>query len=152
MQASLSALRLAVGMVSHVDLPLDDLLAAVVKSASIEVVEAMRKNIPVESPQFNVPLPNKSRGDAQQHPPERLQRQSYAALCKFMQSVERRSKSLLRLRSKCPGCGSTQKQRCVCVSWKSKMVRVSNGKGGLVWVKTTNEAEYKAKIAVEGGN
>lgn len=134
-QASLICLRLAVGMVAHVDLPVDDLLAAVAKSASTEVVEAM---------QTSTSYSDSSDAAAQ--------RQSYAAMRKWMRIVETPSRSVFNLRSKCPGCGSTQKQRCVCVSWKSQMVRVPNGMGGLVWVKTTNEADYKAKVALESSS
>ena len=66
------ALRVAVGMVSHVDLPLDDTLAAMARSASTEVLGATEKSVSVPAPTYTAPLRAESTGAEQQLPAERL--------------------------------------------------------------------------------
>lgn len=144
---SFYALRVAVGMVSHVDLPLDDLLAALVNSASGELLGAMGTTISVPASGLTeaTPLPNEST-EADQHP-QRLQKESYEALGQFLQKVESPPRSCCGLRSsRCCSCGFTRRDGCDCISWRDEMVRVRNGKGGVVWVKQANVAAYKEKI------
>lgn len=150
MQTTLFAVRVAVGAVSHVDLPLNDLLAAVVKSASTEALGAMRTNVSASGPTGgDNPLFDASKGGVYQPPSERLQKEGYLALCQFMQRMESPSTACCGARFQCPSCGSTRSGDCVCVSWREGMVRVPNGKGGLVWVKKVNEVAYAEKIARE---
>lgn len=150
MQVSLKALRVAVGLVAHVDLPLDDLLAAFTLSVSTEVLGAMGTNIPIADLTEATPLLDESTGADEQRQRHRLQKEGYAALCRFMQILETPPTSSCGWRFRCSSCRSNQRNDCGCVSWKDEMVRVRNGKGGLVWVKKTNERAYKAKISREG--
>lgn len=146
---TLYALRVAVGMVSHVDLPLNDVVAALVNSASTEVLGAWATSISAPGLTEATLLPTGSTdGDV---PPQKLQEEGYAALCRFMQRVENESTSRSGLRFKCFSCGSSKQNDPACESWRDKMVRVRNGKGGVVWVKTANEEAYTAKIAAEAG-
>lgn len=149
-QVSYYALRVAVGMVSHVDLPLDNLMAALTMSASAEVLAAMGTSISISGLTKATRLPDESNGVLEQGEQHRLQKQGYAALCEFMQKLETPPATLCcGIRGRCSTCGSTQRNNCYCVSWRDEMVRVRNGKGGLVWVKKANEAAYKEKICRE---
>ena len=149
-QVSLFALRVAVGTVSNVDLPLDDFLDALVRSSSKDLLDGMGNTVPVSGTPVAAPLHSESSGDGRRLPPEKLQKAAYAALCQFMQTVESPSSTCCGFRARCSTCGSTRDAGCVCVRWKAEMARVPNGKGGLVWVKKTNEAAYVEKIAREG--
>lgn len=148
-QVTLFALRVAVGMVSHVDLPLNDLLAAVVRSASTEVLGAMGTRIFASTLADAAQLRTESTGVERQPPPERLQKEGYLALCRFMQAAERPSTACCGTRFQCFSCGSVSHRNCVCISWRDQMVRVPNGKGGLVRVKRANEAAYTEKVRHE---
>lgn len=147
-QVSFYALRVAVGLVSHVDLPLDDLLAALTQSASDEVLSATDGSIFVPGFTEGTPLLDESAGVAEREQRQRLQEAGYAALCRFMEKVETPSSSCCRP-LQCSSCGSSLRNRCICVSWRGEMVRVRNGRGGLVWVKRTNETDYKEKTRLE---
>lgn len=148
-QVSLLALRVAVGMVSHVDLPLDDLLAAVVRSASTEMLDGVRMSTSASGHTAATPsFRTSAEGDREQEP-QRLQKDAYTAMCKFMQRFENPPTRCCGSRFRCSTCGSTRSSDCYCVSWRAGMVRVQNGKGGLVWVKNTNEEAYAEKIARE---
>lgn len=146
---SFYALRVAVGMVSHVDLPLDDLLAALVATASADVLDAMGTSVSVPRLTESTPLPNDLTGVEAKQQLQRMHREGYAALCEFMQREESPSSLCCGLRFQCATCGSTQSNDCGCVSWRDEMVRVRNGKGGLVWVKKTNKAAYEEKTKRE---
>lgn len=134
-------LRLAVGMVSHVDLPLDNLLDAVVKSTSIEVLSAMGtvSDLVSRDPPFDAESPEYE--DA-----KRLHGESYAALCHFMHEAENPN-GCCGLRF--PWSSSRATQTAIGASWKDSMRQANNGRGGWVWVKNTNLAEYERKIAQE---
>ena len=148
-QVTLHTLRVIGGAVFHVDLPLDDLLGAVVKSAATELMGAMGPSISVLGLTLSTPLPNESTGTEEQQRMRRMQEESYAAMCRFMKGVESPSSSCCGQRFRCSSCGSTRRSRCVCVSWRDEMVRVGNGKGGLIWVKKSNEAAFKRKTDEE---
>ena len=93
----------------------------------------------------NTPLPSES-PEAGQHL-QRLESEGYAALGRFTLRVESPPNSCCGIfSSDCSSCGSTRRNECDCVSWRDEMVRVGNGKGGLVWVKRANAAAYKQKI------
>lgn len=131
------------------DLPLNDLLAAVVKSASGEFLEIMRRGTPGRSPDAASPQSTVARG-AQRPPAKKQTQEAYAALCQFMLHVESSSSTCCGVRSQCPYChASSRGDGCDCVSWKDRMVRVPNGRGAEVWVKTTNKAHYIDKVKRE---
>ena len=143
---SFYAFRVAVGMVSNVDLPLDDLLAALVMSASTELLGTTEASIPAPSLTEATPLPDGWAGVEERQEQQRLQKQGYEALCKFMQRAESPSTACCGYRPRCSTCGSARRTDCACVNWRDEMDRVPNGKGGLVWVKKSNKAAYKEKI------
>lgn len=146
---SLYALRVAVGMVSNVDLPLDGIMSALTMSASSEVLGAMGTSIPSPCMIESTPLPDDSTGVKVQRQGQGPHKEGYAALCRVMQRLETPPTSCCGLRFRCSSCGSTQRDDCGCVSWREEMVRLQNGRGGLVWVKRTNETAYRAKISRE---
>ncbi|CAM9330189.1 unnamed protein product [Laminaria digitata] len=148
LQVSLCALRMAVGMVSHVDLPLNDVVAALVKSASTEVLGAMPTGISARGQTQATLLPTES--TTGEVPPQKLQEEGYAALCHFMHGVEN-AMSCGGRRFKFFTCGSCTQIDPTCVNWRDEMVRVRNGKGGVVWVKKANEVAYREKIMAETG-
>lgn len=154
-QVSLLALRIAVGMVSLVDLPCNEYLAALANSASTDLLGTMGTTIPVSSlPGTASTLPGDTIGDENQPPSEKMQKEGYMAMCQFMQEMENPSTLCCRPKVKknaCVSCGSTRTTGCSCVNWRAVMVRVPNGKGGEAWVKKTNEEAYATKIRPEAG-
>lgn len=146
-QVCLYVARTAVGLVSHMDLPLDNLLQALAKSASTELLGAMWNTCPIPGQAESSVLANGASGANDTAGRQKLQKDGYGALCKYMQKMETPSKSCCGWRSKCSSCESSRRNDCTCVSWKEGMTRVKNGKGGWVWVKKTNETAYAEKIA-----
>lgn len=135
-------------MVSNVDLPLNALLNVVAQSASTDLLADMQRRSHPESTAAtllsNEPARWETLGVA-----DKLQGESYTALCNFMRSAENQGKGCCGRRLACSSCRATRKAGCVCISWKDNMVQVNNGRGGSVWVKSENMANYTEKIAQE---
>lgn len=143
-------LRLAVGAVSHVDLPGNQYLAALANSVSTELLGAMGTSIPISdlTTAASSLLEESAEGELQP-PPKALQEKGYLAACQFMQTMENPPTTCCISRFRCTTCGSTRHKDCFCISWRDVMVRVPNGKGGVAWVKKANMAAYVEKIKLE---
>lgn len=122
-------LRLAVGTVSNVDLPLNEVLGAFVQATGAELLNSMSK---VADTINSGSLPVFGEG-ATEEETERfinLRGKAYEALCDFM-----RQKELSR-----PQCISGCLPCCcpTVVNWRDNMVQV-----GQAWVLKTNEEAYR---------
>ncbi|CAM9290372.1 unnamed protein product, partial [Hapterophycus canaliculatus] len=135
MQGSLWVLRVAVGAVSHVDLPLDEVLGAFVKATGAELVASMSN---VTESIGSAAIPEFGEGATQDEIDRfiHLRGTAYKALCDFMSGVES------------PGClpGCLPRRRTRVVDWRKNMDRVQNPRTRRwAWVLRGNKDAYVRK-------
>ncbi|CAN0171033.1 unnamed protein product [Scytosiphon promiscuus] len=146
MQASLWVLRVAVGIVSHVDLPLNEVLGAAVKAAGTELVEGIGTEVPstirtdLSAFEEGVPI-------AKIQEFKDLQGPAYRSMCELMGGAEMPPP---RCCFWCPPC---HRAPSLSISWKDSMVQERNGQGGWAWVlKTNREAYVRDRDAASAGS
>ncbi|CAN0244153.1 unnamed protein product [Pylaiella littoralis] len=140
MQGSLWVLRVVVSTVSHVDLPLSELLGAFVKATGAELVDGVGK-VPGRISRAAVPVFGEGATTEEIQRFRRLRGNAYEALCEFMRDVETSPSGRL---SGCLPCCCTQ----AVVNWRDSMVQVENPRTRrLAWVLKTNKDAYVGKHA-----
>lgn len=134
---------MAVGTVSNVDLPLNEVLGAMVQATGAELLEELGTK-PPSAVNNNGPgsLPSAAVADGRS---QVLQGTAYKFLCEFMQEAEpsqlpppRLFGCLPCLRSSAPITPPTTSS----VHWKDSMVQVRNARGGWAWVLNENKDAY----------
>lgn len=132
-QASLWILRVAVGIVSNVDLPLNDVLGAAVKATGAALVDGIGTEVPstINTDRVSVFAEGETAAKTQQC--KNLQGAAYDSLCKFMREVEA---SPPRGWFGCPRCH--RQSTPPAVNWKTSMVQERNRNGGWAWVLKEN--------------
>lgn len=139
-QGSLWVLRVVVSTVSHVDLPLSELLGAFVKATGAELVDGVGK-VPGRISRAAVPVFGEGATTEEIQRFRRLRGNAYEALCEFMRDVETSPSGRL---SGCLPCCCTQ----AVVNWRDSMVQVENPRTRrLAWVLKTNKDAYVGKHA-----
>ncbi len=140
-QASLWILRVAVGTVSNVDLPLDEVLGAMVQATGPELLEGMGTKPPSAVNDGPGPVPSAGATDGRR---QVLQGEAYKFLCEFMQEVEPSQLPPPRLFGCLPCLHSSTPitPPTASVNWKDSMVQVRNARGGWAWVLKENMEAY----------
>ena len=131
---------MAVGTVSNVDLPLNEVLGAIVQATGSELLE----RVGTEAPSAIKDGPGQMSAGGATDGRKILQGTAYKFLCEFMQEVEPSEPPPPRW-STCLSCHSPSVARTppTCsVSWKDSMVQVRNRKRGWVWVLKENKDAY----------
>ncbi|CAM9909050.1 unnamed protein product [Ectocarpus sp. 12 AP-2014] len=129
MQASLWMLRVAVGTVSNVDLPLNEVLGAFVQATGAELLNSMSK-VPDTINSGSLPVFGEGATEEETKRFTNLRGKAYKALCEFMRQKELSPPQRL---SGCLPCGCP-----TIVNWRDGMVQV-----GQAWVLKTNEEAYR---------
>lgn len=133
-QGALWLLKIAIGTVSNVDLPLHAVLGAVINTAAGEMLDSMPRN-------FNADATIEV-GQSEEF--KRLHGPAYEALCKFLENAEPRKEALC-CRCLRRFCGKAPASRGT--DWRDHMVRVKNGIGGWAWVRRSNAEAYRVQNA-----
>lgn len=141
LQVSLWLLRVAVGTVSHVDLPFDSLVDAITKAFGAEVGGTVGVDVPASIFEGQCALSGIETTDVQSCKVKDLQGKAYAALCAFMRNIEHPAGGHLAYCSCCA-------QPSVGRDWKDSMVQVDDGDGGTAWVLRENQEAYERAAAV----
>lgn len=136
-QASLWILRVAVGTVSNVDLPLNEVLGAAVKATGAELVDGIGTEALGTVNTDRPPLFGEGATDAKIQEFKDLQGPAYESLCNFMREAEA---SPRRRWSWCLPCLSQSIPPTAC--WKESMVQERTRNGGWAWVLKENQAAY----------
>ena len=135
---SLWILRVAVGTMSNVDLPLNDLLSAVAHATGAELVDGVATEVSNAVRDDPVPVFGEGATDSQIQGFKTLRGKAYEALCEFMPKVESPHS---RCRSCClPFCGRST----TFLNWRDYMIQAENPntRGGGAWVLRTNKEAY----------
>ncbi|CAN0014690.1 unnamed protein product [Pylaiella littoralis] len=150
MQASLWILRTAVGFVSNVDLPMNEVLGAAVNTTGAALVDGIGTEVPSTINTDGISVLEEGEAGEKIKELKRLQGPAYEFLCEFMRKMEAppprrcfgclpRSLSCHRQSSQSTQVtGPTQSTGC----WKDKMVQERNGNGGWAWVLRDNQKAY----------
>ncbi|CAM9984147.1 unnamed protein product [Ectocarpus fasciculatus] len=133
MQASLWMLRVAVGTVSNVDLPLNEVLGAFVQATGAELLNSMSKVADTIN-SGSLPVFGEGATEAETKRFIHLRGKAYKALCEFMRQKELSPPQRI---SGCFPCGCP-----TIVNWRDSMVQV-----GQAWVLKTNEEAYRRQHA-----
>lgn len=123
---------MAVGTVSNVDLPLNEVLGAAVQATGSELLDGMGTGIPGSIGRDRVP--DFALGATAEQ--KELQGTAYDFLCEFMRKAEPTRRAV-----RIPCCRRSNPR----VNWKDSMVQVRNRQGGWAWVLKENEKAYLAK-------
>lgn len=128
-------LRVAVGVVSNVDLPLNEVLGAFVMATGAELLDGVGK-VPERIDSAALPVFSEGATRAEIEGFKDLRGTAYEALCKFVRDVEPSPPQRL--------CGCFPCRRTLAVvDWRDHMVQVTNPHtGGRAWVLKTNEEAY----------
>lgn len=119
------------------DLPLNEVLGAVVQAAGDALLDGIGTDIPGTI--SNDPVPDFTTGASAAH--KELQGTAYKYVCEFMRKAEptrRKSVCIPCHRPSTPPMPPT-------VNWKDSMVQVRNGQGGWAWILKKNEGAYLAE-------
>lgn len=146
-QASLWILRVAVGTVSNVDLPLNEVLGAVVKATGAELLEGIGTEVPSTIKTDSFPAFGEGATEKQIQSFKELRGTAYEALCKFMQEAEPSQPPPRRCWPRCRSRSSTPPPTPTTLSWEDSMVQVRNRNGRWAWVLNDNEKAYRARQA-----
>lgn len=126
---------MGVGAVSHVDLPLNDLLSAFVQATGAEVLDSMSK-VSVTIGSGSIPVFGEGAKEAEIEKFTRLRGEAYRALCTFMHDVDSR-------RQRRSGCLPCRGPRQPFIDWRKSMVQVENPRTGrYAWVLNENKDAY----------
>lgn len=126
-------LRVGVGAVSHVDLPLNQVLSAFVQATGAELLNSM-SNVADTINSGSLPVFGEGATEAEIQGFKDLRGTAYEALCKFMREVELSPPQCLS--------GCLRRHRPTIVDWRDSMVQVRNRTGGRAWVLEENKAAY----------
>lgn len=138
---------MAVGTVSNVDLPLNQVLDAAVKATGAAVLDGIGTEVPNSIDDDAVPVFGEGATAAQKQGFKDLQGAAYQFLCDFMQGAE--PSSPRRLSGCLPCCRPITPPTDLTpppVSWKDSMVQVRNRNGRWAWVLKKNEEAYRRGI------
>lgn len=128
-------LRVAVGAVSNVDLPLNEVLGAFVQATGAELLDSMHKEAPGTMNSGSLPVFGERATVEEIQGFKDLRGAAYEYLCDFMRKVEL---SPLRCWSRCLPCH----RPLTIVNWRDCIVQVKNRTGGCAWVLKTNKEAY----------
>eukprot|EP00752_Nemacystus_decipiens_P012508 g11078.t2 len=137
MQVSLWILRVAVGTLSRVDLPLNGLLDAVAHATGAELVDGVARNASIAMNGDAVPVLGEGEGatNSQIERFRHLRGKAYEALCELMPKLE----------SPRPRCSSAclpfRRPTVAFVNWRDHAVQVEDHRGW-AWVLRTNKEAY----------
>lgn len=136
-QGSLWLLKIAVGFVANVDLPLHDMLGALVNATAAGVLDAA-ENAPI--PDYDQSVFNADAKHTEGQNPEfkELTGEAYEALCAFMREQEPKE----RARCSCLPLLSKRAPAPRGVDWREHMVQIEGCIGGWAWVRKENAMEY----------
>lgn len=144
-------MRVVVGAVTNVDLPLHDLLAVLAEEAASGVIDAtmeacndrLENNAqscaqrPFNSDEFDA---NASLSGGQPDVFKKFQGKAYESLCNFMQDLEKKYEpSCCRLM-----CVPGKPQLPPCKDWRRSMKLTENRLGRKAWVLNENADKYEA--------
>lgn len=127
------------GTVSHVDLPINELLGALVTGMDAEVVDAVGTKV-ADYLGRSAFKPDASCLDGQSGEFKKLHGPAYESLCAFMRRLEKRANLHARMVRIIP-CIS-RKPTSTFVDWKASMEQVPDHSGGWLWVLKKHAAEY----------
>ncbi|CAM9917938.1 unnamed protein product [Ectocarpus fasciculatus] len=142
MKASLWILRVAVGTVSSVDLPLNQVLEAAVKATGAAVLDEMGTEVPNSVDSDPVPVFGEGATVEQKQEFMELQGTAYKFLCDFMQEAEPSTPRRLSACLPCCRPSTPPTDLTPTVNWKDSMVQVRNSNGRWAWVLKKNEEAY----------
>ena len=120
---------------SNVDLPLNEVLGAVVQATGAVLVDEMSTDIPSTMSIDQVSVFTEGETVAKTQHCKDLQGSAYESLCKFMREAEAPPS---RRWLGCPPCQSSPPAD----SWKTRMVQERNRNGGWAWVLKENRDAY----------
>lgn len=134
--------KIAVGVVSHVDLPLHDMLGALFKATTAEVVDNVQ-NVRASDNNRSLFNADAEREEGQTKEFKDLHGEAYESLCEFMREKEstKRAGCLTFLPWRSREAPTTTDD----VDWRTHMVQVKNGIGGWAWVMNENKEAYTVK-------
>lgn len=140
-QGTLWLVRVAVGSVANVDLPLHDMLNALVMATATEVLNTVASEMPIADTEQSVFNADAKHTEKQSEYFKELHGSAHESLCAFMRKQERkedRAQCCTFLR-----CFSGETPKPTGVDWRDHMVQVENGIGGWAWVLKDNEQKYR---------
>ena len=148
-QSSLWILRVAVGIVSNVDLPLNETLGAIVEATGAKLLNGFGTQVSTSvsaNQRGGLPVFGADSTDGQQREFVKLRARAYEFLCDFMHNMESSPPQ------GCYGClpfYSPPPTDESMVDWRDSMVQIRGRSGGWVWVLKKNEVAY---LGERGGN
>lgn len=135
-------MRVAVGTVANVDLPLHDMLGALIKATTAEALNNVA-SVSISDRDRSVFSADAKHTEGQTEDFKDLHGPAYESLCAFMRKRER--EELPRCSSRFLPFSSTRPRSQTAVDWRDNMVEVENGIGGWSWVLRNNKDNYCLK-------
>lgn len=132
-------MRVAVGCVANVDLPLHEMLSALVNATADEILSNVA-SVPIPDGDQSVFNADAKHTEEQSDGFKDLHGSAYESLCTFMRKQERKDRA--RCCTLFP-CLSRETLKPTSVDWRDHMVQVENGIGGWAWVLKDNEQKYR---------